>query len=295
MMPPSFRFHRPGTVEAAISLLAEHGDNALPIAGGTDLIAKLRAGSVAVEHLVSVNRISGLDRIEYDPDAQSFFIGARARISAVGDHPEVQRSLPGLAHACSVMATVQIRNMGTVVGNVTNGSPCADTAAPLLTHDASVVLRSVSGLRRVPLAEFFLGPSRVDRKPTELVERLEIPLPSALAGSAYLRLSARSRVDMAAVSVAARVQLDDGGKIAAARLAIGAVAPTTLRCRDAETELVGSHGDDAAISAAAEGCMATAKPIDDVRATAEYRRAMVGVLAQRVIRASLERAQGGTA
>jgi xanthine dehydrogenase iron-sulfur cluster and FAD-binding subunit A len=259
-----------------------YNDSVRVIAGGTDLTRKLRDGEVSVDHLVSLNRVRDLDRIGYR-SADGLFIGACARLSDVAAHAEVRRRYPALQRACSLMATTQIRNMGTVAGNIANGSPCADTAGPLLIYEAVAILAERSGGRRVPVVELVVGPGEVDIEPAEIVETIRMPPPPQRAGSSYMRLSARSRVDMAAVSVAGLVALHPDGRVSDARLALGAVAPTPLRCGDAEKLLLDQMPSSSSLERAAAECARAAQPIDDVRATAEYRRAMVEVLARRVL------------
>jgi carbon-monoxide dehydrogenase medium subunit len=291
VVTPPFTHHRPTSLRDALEILGEHKESARLIAGGTDLVNKLRSGAIRADHLVSLNRVQDLDRVRCS-DEEGLSIGATARISAVGETADVRRLYPALAHACSVMATTQIRNMGTVAGNLANGSPCADTAGPLLVYDAVLVVADRGGQRRVPLAEFFQGPGLVDLRPTEIVERIEVPAPGA-AGSAYQRISARSRVDMSAASVAGLVALDADGRVSRARLALGAVGPTPMRCPDAEQMLTGQTPDSALLERVAAACASASLPIDDLRATADWRRAVVGVLARRVLEQCLSLAQGG--
>jgi len=290
---PHFSHHRPTGLEPALALLAEHGEAARVIAGGTDLLPKLRAGRLTPAHLVSIGRIPELQRLDFD-DRTGLVIGAGVRIDDVARTAVVRERYPALAHACSVMATVQVRNMGTVAGNLANGSPCADTASPLLVYGAEVEIARRGGRRRVPLEAFHRGPAEVDVGPGELVVAIHVPPPPMGSGSAYQRLSARSRVDMAAAGVAGLVVLDEAGsRIALARLALTAVAPTPLRVPDAEADLAGAAPTAENLARAAEQCMAAARPIDDVRASAAWRRHVIGVLARRVLEVCVASAGGG--
>lgn len=289
---PGFDYRRPTTLDAALELLAEYGASARVLAGGTDLVDKLRQGTVQTEHLVSITRIDALRELHFD-GAEGLHIGATARIHEVGRHPEVQHHYPALARACSVMATTLIRNMATVVGNVANGSPCADTAGPLLVYGATVAVARRGGRREVEVERFFRGPNQVDLAPGELVVSLRLPPPPRRSGSAYERISARSRVDMAAASVAGFLELAEDGRVATARLAMGAVGSTPLRASDAEQRLVGRKPDEEAIAQAARVCAAACRPIDDVRATAAWRRAVIEVLARRVLEQCAAQVRGG--
>ena len=285
---------QPTSLEQALEYLSAHRASVKLLAGGTDLVPKMKAGVLDVTHLVSLRMVPGLDQVTFDP-AQGLSIGARARISQVGDSPEAARQYPGLAHACSVMATTQIRNMGTVTGNLVNAAPSADTAAPLLVYDATLELTGPDGDRKVKLSQFFTGPGMTVAEPMEMVTAITAPPPEPASGSAYMRISARSRVDIAAVGAAAYLALDQAGEVCSCRIALASVAPTPLRCLDAEKMLMGRKPDEKLLSDVAQACVAAAKPIDDVRASAAYRRAMVGVLSKRVLQESLSMAQGGAA
>ncbi len=294
---PHFDWHRPTTLAEAHRLLLDTppGPNgASLIAGGTDLVPKMRAGARMPSRVVSLGGITELSHVEYSPE-RGLTIGATARISEVGALPPVREHYFALERACAQMATPQVRNMGTVVGNLANGSPCADTAAPLLVLDAVVEIASPSGRRMLPIAEFHRGPGHVALEPGEIAVALHLPPPRAGSASAYLRHSARSLVDMSAVGVAGRLLCDPDGTVVEARLAISAVAPTPRRCPEAEALLLGTRPDAARIRAAAETCAAAARPIDDVRASASYRRHMVRVLAQRVLAVLLSNHSGGQA
>ncbi len=285
-----FTHHQPSTLAEARELLASLGPSARLVAGGTELLPKLRAGALTAEHLVSVNRIGELSQIDFEEG--QLHIGAGLRLSDVATHDVAQQHFPALAHACAEMATPQIRNMGTVAGNLVNGSPCADTAGPLLIYEAQITLVSSGNERRVPLSSFFRGPSEVDITPTELLTRIHVAVPPARTGSSYLRLSARSSVDVAAASVAGLVELAENGTIAEARVALGAVAPTPLRCPEGEKLLAGKKPTPELLDQAAAACAAIASPIDDVRATAAYRQAILPVMIRRILQRCLEHAAG---
>ncbi len=289
---PHFAHHQPATLDEALNLVDRYGVKGRLLAGGTEVIPKLRSRALCPEQLISVNRITELAKIEVRSNGE-LVIGAGARVSAVGRHETVRETYPGLSHACSVMATTQIRNMATVAGNLVNGSPCADTACPLLVYDARLVLASRGGRREVPISAFYKGPGQVDIAPNEILVEIVVPPIAAQTGSAYERISARSSVDMSAASVAALVTLDDKGQCCTVRVAMGAVAPTPLRCKQAEALLADQAPDPEHLSWSSMAVAKAAAPIDDVRATAAYRRAVLPVLAQRVLELSLTRAGGG--
>ncbi len=291
MAMPHFSVHQPKTLEETLDLLGRHRASVRLLAGGSDLLLKLRGGALNAEHLVSLNRVAGLNRINYQ-DEDGLVIGAAARLADVGAHPDVRRLYPALAHACSVMATTQIRNMGTVAGNLANAAPSADTAAPLMAYGASLVLVERGGRRQVKLTDFFKGPGLTELEPMEIIEAIRVPAPPHRVGSCYERLSARSQVDIAAVGVAGFLALDLGGRVIGARMALSAVAPTPVRCPEAEAMLAGQEPGADLLARAAAACVRASRPIDDVRATANYRRAMVQVLARRVLERCLAMARG---
>jgi len=295
---PRFSYHQPTTVDEALALLTQYGAAAKLIAGGTEVLPKLRSGALAPEQLISTRRIVGLEALDFDP-ASGLRIGGGARLSDVAACPEVQLHYPALASACQQMCTTQIRNMATVSGNLVNGSPCADTAPPLLVYGASVhlVRQGPDGSklteRRVDLEAMFQGPGQVCVEPEELLLAIEVPPPAGRCASAYVRHSARSRVDLVSSSAAAWLSLDASGHVAQARIALGSVAPTPLRCPDGEAVLVGKQPDHALLVQAAQQAAAMAKPISDVRASQAYRRAVLPVLTRRALEACVARLQAG--
>lgn len=287
-----FEVHQPTSLAQALDLLSAHRADARVLCGGTDLVPKLKAGVIAIGHLISLKRVAELDHVSFSLE-KGLVIGGAARLSDVAEAPGVAENYPGLAHACSVMATTQIRHMGTVAGNLANAAPSGDTAAPLLVHDAVVNVVGPGGRRSIPLNDFFAGPGASVLDSLEIIETITAPAPQKPCGSQYLRLSARSMVDIAAVSVAALIGLDGGGRVNRCRLAMASVAPTPRRCPEAEALLEGKTPDAGLIAAAAQAMTAASCPIDDVRSSAAYRQQMVGVLTQRALEHSLKLAQGG--
>jgi CO/xanthine dehydrogenase FAD-binding subunit len=282
---------QPTSLDEALGMLAAQNGQAKVLAGGTDLVPKLRAGALTTPRLVSIARVPGLDQLSFSAES-GLSIGANVRLSEVGAHAEVQAHYPGLAHACSVMATTQVRNMGTVAGNLANAAPSADTAAPLLVHEAEVHLVGPDGRRQVPLEKFFTGPGATVLGPAEIIEAVVAPCPAPNTGSSYHRLSARSKVDIGAAGVAGLITLGADGRIEACRLALASVAPTPIRCPEAEAMLVGQKPEAGLLDKAAEACAAASRPIDDVRSSAAYRRHTVKVLSRRVLDDCLTRIQG---
>jgi len=290
MRMPQFQYERPRTLDAVLTLLATHRGNARVMAGGTDLLLQIREGVRAPAVIIGLSQVEGLDGVSFDP-VDGARIGAMARIAAVEHHPAFKRFFPAVAQAAAVTATVQIRNMGTVVGNLCNASPSADLATPLLAHDARVVLASAAGTREVPLDQFFRGPRVSVVAEDEIVTEVRLPAPGPRTASSYQKTSARSRVDIAAVCVSARVDLTAGGDVDQIRVALGAVAPIPLRAREAEAILAGAERTPERVQRASVAAAAAVKPISDVRASADYRRHMVAVLTGRAINAAWSQAR----
>ena len=286
MALPRFSYLIPKNLKEACIMLAEHEDKACILAGGTDLLIHMKHRIVQPEYIIGISNIPHTDYIHVNH--QQLVIGANAKIAAVAQHPQIQHYFPALAYAASVTATVQIRNMGTVVGNICNASPAADTATPLLVYDARVVIMHPGGERILPLDEFFRGPGLTVLETGEIVKELILPLPPDRSGSNYQKLSERSKVDIAAIGVSAYLMADETETVIHARIAIGAVAPVPKRVPHAEKILEGKELTQDLVEQAAQISMDEAAPITDTRATAMYRKKMVEVLTRRALNNSME-------
>jgi carbon-monoxide dehydrogenase medium subunit len=287
MALPPFIFLQPETLKEASIMLAEHKDKARILAGGTDLLIRMHHRVIQPAFIISLRAIPDINHIVFNHRKHAS-IGATVKLASVAGHLKIQSYFPALAHAASVTATVQIRNMGTVVGNICNASPAADTATSLLVYDASVVIIHPGGERTLPLAGFFRGPGSTALEQGELVKEILLPIPQGRTGSNYQKLSARSNVDIAAIGVSSLLTLDDSGKVCMARIAIGAVAPVPKRVFHAEKSLETKMATKEAIAAAAAIAAEEATPITDLRATASYRKTMVEVLTRRALEISRE-------
>ncbi len=276
-------YHRPATLEAALALKASE-PAARFIAGGTDLVVQLRKRKAAPAPLISLRNIPELRGVTVD-DA-SVRIGATTPLADLLRHEVVRAELPALAMALTTLASQQIRNVATVAGNLCNASPAADTAPPLLVHDARVELSSTAGTRALPLTSFLVGPGKTALSPGEVVTAVVVPRPTRGTRSAFLR-QGRVAMDLSLVSVAALVGIDDDRRPPVVRLAAGAVGPVPMRLPNAEAALVGRPLDAAALVAAAEVAAAEVAPITDLRASAAYRRRLVRVLCERALRLAL--------
>lgn len=283
--------HEPTELEAAIGLLRRFGPSARPLAGGTDLLVDLKVGRLAVDHLVSLRRIPGLSGIEATPSAKDgatgLRIGALTTIAELESSPLLAGPLAIIREAAAEMAAPQVRNAATVGGNLASAVPCADLPPVFGVLDAAVVLSSSGHARTVPMSEFFSGPRQTVRMDHELLTAVEIPPPPARFGAAYARLALRDGNAIAVASVAASLWLDDQEAIAGLRMMLGAVAPIPKPISGGT--LVGARLTDV-LGRAANLAMAAAEPISDLRASAAYRREMVGVLAGRAITTAYRRA-----
>lgn len=283
----AFDYYEPETVADAAALLAQHGNRARLLAGGTDLLVQMKIERLAPEVVISLNRIPGLDRIEVRKD--SLDLGARASILAIERHPLVRTHYQALAEACTNFSSTQVQTMGTIGGNLGNASPAADSAPSLLAFGATLTLVGPQGERRLPLAEFFVGPGRSALQPGEIITAVALPQPKPGVGSAFAKVS-RVTNDIAKANCAVVLTQGAGNLIVDCRLAFGSVAPTPMRARRAEALLVGQAWSEALADAAAEAAAAEVTPIDDVRSTAAYRREAVRVMVSDGLRLAWERA-----
>ncbi|MDI6754856.1 MAG: xanthine dehydrogenase family protein subunit M [Thermodesulfobacteriota bacterium] len=275
---PKMDYVAPSSLKEAFNLLKKYKEKARLLAGGTDLIPKMKKGMVRAEVLIDLNRIHRLSGIKQRKDG--LHIGGLTRLAEIRESPLVKEKAPALVQAISLMASPPIRNRATLAGNLCTASPAADTAPPLLVLDASVKLQSGQRERIVPLSEFFLGPQRTVRRPDEIV--IEVIIPVQEGSSAFLKLGRRKAFTLAVVSAAAFARVRQG-KFEEVRLALGAVAPTPLRSRRVEEALRGKEVNEENIARAAELIREEVKPISDVRASEEYRREMSLVFTQRIL------------
>jgi CO/xanthine dehydrogenase FAD-binding subunit len=287
--PVARAYEAPRRVEDAVALLAKHGGAARPLAGGTDLLAQMKSGARRPAVIVDLKRIAEL--MEVREAEGGLAIGAAVPAVELREHPLVRRVFPGLAEAVALIGSEQIQGRASLGGNLCNASPAADTTPALLVNDAAVEIAGPGGRRRIPAGELCTGPGRTALAPGELVVAIRLAAPPVRSADAYLRLIPHTEMDIAVVGAAVRVALAADGSCAAARVAVGAVAPTALRVPAAEAALVGSRLDAAALARLAEAVRAAARPIDDKRGTAAYRRQVIGVLARRATERAAERAR----
>jgi CO/xanthine dehydrogenase FAD-binding subunit len=278
---PKFDYVKPKGVVEALDLLGENKDGRFMVyAGGTDVIPKIKSRMIRVpEMLMDLKGIPDLDYISYDVQC-GLRIGALANIYAVANSPLVKKNYQMLSQAASSIASTQVQNRGTIVGNICNAVPSADSAPALLCLDAKVLCVGSKRKRLIDVEAFFEGPNKTVLASDELVKEIQIP---PLQGHGiYIKLSHRSRMDLAVVGVAVYANIRNG-IFEDIRVALGAVAPTPLRAKKTEAILMGERASDEGIKRAAATASKEAKPIDDYRASAGYRRMMVEVLVERAI------------
>lgn len=283
--PKTTEYVVPQSVGEAVEALSE-SPKARVIAGGTDLMVGMREGHIRPTRLVDITRIQELSGISTQNG--SLRIGAATKIDEILHHPTVRSEYPALVDAGQLLGGWQIQNMATLAGNLCNASPAAEMSGPLLVLDAEVEVIGPSGERRIPLGEFWTGPGKTVLEPAEILTTIVIPGKVSGRLSAYQRVDIRHSVDIALVSSAVGVELSEG-KVQLARIALGAVAPTVIRVTEAEAYLQGRTLSEEVLDKVEDLAEAAAVPITDVRASAEYRSAMAGVLARRVLLLAAER------
>jgi CO/xanthine dehydrogenase FAD-binding subunit len=278
------------SIDEAVSLLAKHGDQARPLAGGTDIIVAVREGRRQVAMLVDIKGIPEVNQLAYDA-SQGLTLGAAVPCYRIYEHQEIAATYPGLIDAVSLVGGTAIQGRASVGGNLCNASPAADTTPALIVHRAMCVIAGPNGRREMPAEQFCTGPGRTALQPGEFLVALRMPSPPRHFGAQYLRFIPRNEMDIAVVGVGASVVLNqDQSSFVSGRVALGAVAPTPLLVETAAA-LSGKAVSDETIQQAAEAAQAAARPIDDMRGTAHYRRHLVGVLTRRALRGAIQRAK----
>lgn len=288
MIPGSFEYHRPGTVDEVISLLAAHGDEGRVIAGGQSLIPMMKLRMAAPSHIIDLQDIEGLRGITVGSD--SITIGAMTSQAEIIASDELAAACPILREAALVIADPQVRNKGTIGGNAANGDPGNDAPAIMMALDAAYHIAGPDGARSIAARNFYEAAYFTKLEEGELLTAIEIATPPSNHGAAYEKL--KRKTGDYATAAAAVVLTMSGGTCAAAAIALTNVGDTALYAQAASEGLVGSTVDDTAISAAADAATAIADPIGDMRGSAEYRTAMAGVMTARAIRRALMNAGG---
>lgn len=286
LLVQDFEYYEPKTVEEAVRLLTQGGDDAAVLAGGTYLLVQMKMEQMAPRALVNIASLDGL--VGINPTNSGLEIGAMTTIWHLRNADEVQASYSALADACAAFGSTQIQLSGTIGGNVCNGSPASDAVPALVSLGGEVIVVGPAGERILPVEAFLVGPGQVALEPGELLRAVRLPQPQGGSGSAFVKIS-RVRADLAKASAAAMV-VREGDTIVDCRLTFGAVGPTVIRAEAAERVLVGQKFSSEAALAAGETASREVSPIDDIRSTAEYRRRVVRALTHDALVAAFDRA-----
>ena len=274
-------YHAPDTLEAAIGLLAAD-PGARVLAGGTDLIVQHRSGRISPSAFIDIKKIARLSGIRALPDG-GFAIGAAVACTALLNDAALLAAWPGVVEAANLIGSVQVRNRATMGGNLCNASPAADSVPALVAAGATCLIVGPQGEREVAVAAIPRGPGRTSLGPGEFIAEIRLPPRSGRSGDAYLRATPRTEMDIAVAGVGVSLTLDSAGTCTAARIALGAVAPTVVLAEFAAAALIGSKLEDVALDAMADAARGVCSPIDDKRGSAAYRVHMAGVLARRAV------------
>ena len=288
-----FAFEAPTSLDAALALLAEKAQAQVRtqlLAGGTDMLVQLRSIDPEPRCIVDIKGVPETSEIRLD-DA-GLVLGSAVTAATLTRHAGIAALWPGLVEGVDLIGSTQIQGRASPGGNLCTASPAGDSIPIMIANGAVAHIASAGGRRELPVEQFVTGVQQNALEPGEMLVAISFPHPGERSGDGYLRFIPRTEMDIAVASAGVRVSVDEAGVITAARVGIGAVAPTALLVPAAAEALVGTTGDDAAMAALADACSAAANPITDKRGTADYRRRVVGVLARRAAARALARARG---
>jgi aerobic carbon-monoxide dehydrogenase medium subunit len=280
----------PKTLDEAVRAFAAAAGSGRILAGGTDLLVQMRAGILNPGVIVDIKKIPEMTAIEENKDG-GFRIGAAVSGAVLREHPRLKKVWPGVVEAANLIGSTQIQGRASAGGNLCNGSPAGDSVPALVAAGAVVTVQGPNGRRELPVEKVPKGPGRLNLEPGEIVVAFTLPPRPKGSGDAYLRMIPRTEMDIAVVGCGVSLTLDKG-VCTAARVGLGAVAPTVLLVEDAAKALIGSKLDEAALAKAAAACSAACRPIDDKRGTIAYRTQVAGVLLKRTTAIAAQRAGG---
>jgi len=273
----------------AVALLGA-GDGAQPIAGGTDVLVQMKLSGVAPSVLVDIKRIPGIRDIVMEDGG--IRIGACVSGAEMGENDALKNMWPGVVEAVELIGSTQVQGRATMVGNLCNGSPAADSVPALLAAEAIARIEGPDGQRDIPVFDLLEGPGRTKLEKGDLITSVLLPKAAKNSSDAYLRFIPRTEMDIAVASAGVSLQIDEAGVVSAAKVALGAVAPTAVLVEDAAAALIGTRLDEAALKQCAEACEKACNPIDDKRGTIEFRTKVAGVMATRAAKIAFQRAGG---
>jgi carbon-monoxide dehydrogenase medium subunit len=285
----AMRYEAPGTLQAAVALLVGATGTTRILAGGTDVIVQMETELIEPGLLIDVKKIKDMRQIASEHGG--FRVGAAVPGMEIMNHVAFSRAWPGVVDGVKLIGSIQIKGRASIGGNVCNASPAADSVPALVAAGAVARVIGPNGTREMPVENIPIGPGKTALAKGEIVVSFFLPLRPAHSGDAYQRFTPRTEMDIAVVGVGVNLSLDNGGICTAARVALGAVAPTVLLVKDAADALIGTRVDDAALNHLAKAASAACQPIDDKRGTKEYRIKVAGVLAKRTAQQALERAR----
>jgi carbon-monoxide dehydrogenase medium subunit len=284
------RYAAPTTTKEAATLIAKAKGPAVVLAGGTDLLVRMKSGTIEPELIVDIKHIAATQSITRS--ATGFRIGAAVPTVAMSENNALQKAWPGVVEAANLIGSDQIQSRCTIVGNLCNASPAADSVPALVAADAKAAIVGPKGRRTVAVAKIVTGPGTTSLKKGEIVEAITLPKRPPKSGDAYLRFIPRTEMDIAVVGAGVSLTLGAKGVVKKARVTLGAVAPTVVLVPAAARAITGTKLDDAALEKLAAACAAACKPIDDMRGTIEFRTEVAGVLARRAAKIAYQRAGG---
>ena len=285
IIPCKFDYYEPKSLNEAIEILSKYGSDAKILAGGTDLLILIKMGVLKPRCIVNIKKISDLYGIREQGD--QLIIGALTKLRTLEKSKVIKENFTALYEAVKSMASVQIRNMATIGGNLCNASPAADTAPPLMVLEAKLRVISIEGEKTIDVREFFLGPRKTILKRNELLKEIMVPVYKDY-GYSYMKLGRRNSFTLSIVSVASLVKVEDN-VFSDVRIALNSIAPTPIRAFSVEKYLVGRKVAIDSIKAASKLVAKDISPITDIRATAEYRRDMAIVLTYDALKVALKR------
>jgi len=277
-----FDFYQPATLAEASRLLKENGPGGRFLAGGTDLIIAMKEKGLLPKYIVDLKRVPGLNGIRENSDG-TMTIGALTTMYSIETSPVIKKKYPFLAQSAAEVGSIQIRNRATIGGNMANATPSADTAPALIALNAMAKIASTDGERTVPLQEFFRGPGQSVMSADEILTEITIPKTSRQLVGEYIKFSPRDMMDLAYIGVAVAFNLGSDKKCDGVRIVLGAVAPTPIRANNSEALLEGKVLTEEVAAKVGDEAARESKPISDVRSSADYRRAMVGVMTKRAL------------
>ncbi len=284
------RYESPASVKDAVALLAKEKGKAFVLAGGTDLLVKMKAGMLEPDLVVDIKRIKGMADIK--KTVSGFSIGAATPCAALDENAALVKAWPGVVEAANLIGSKQVQGRCTMAGNLCNASPAADSVPALIAAGAKVTIAGPKGKRKLAVEDVPAGVGRTNLKKGEFIESIQLPKKATKSGDAYLRFIPRTEMDIAVVSCGVNLTIDGKGVVTKARVALGAVAITALLVKEAAKAIIGSKLDDAALDKLAAAASAACKPIDDKRGTIEFRTEVAGVLAKRTAKIAYARAGG---